>query len=161
MILVRLYKMVLQYPLSKHGLLLDSQPIRYVASSHLLITSTLKPLHSQISLGVAAYGHSFDVSNSAALSSSGSSTLKLYPAFNAADQPHGDSQDAQAGTDECGNATPVGGIFNFWGLIQGGFLNTNGTAATGIDYTFDNCSQTVSFVLFHLSCPQRTYGPMS
>ncbi|KAJ3841144.1 glycoside hydrolase family 18 protein [Lentinula raphanica] len=96
----------------------------------------------QISLGLAAYGHSFDVSNSNALSGSNSKTLKLYPAFNAGDQPHGDSQDAQAGTDECGNATPVGGIFNFWGLVDGGFLTTAGNAANGIDYTFDNCSQT-------------------
>ncbi|KAJ3780755.1 glycoside hydrolase family 18 protein [Lentinula aff. detonsa] len=96
----------------------------------------------QISLGLAAYGHSFDVSNSNAISSSNSKELKLYPAFNAGDQPHGDSQDGQAGTDECGNSTPVGGIFNFWGLVDGGFLTTAGTAANGIDYVFDNCSQT-------------------
>ncbi|KIK70248.1 glycoside hydrolase family 18 protein [Collybiopsis luxurians FD-317 M1] len=93
----------------------------------------------QISLGVAAYGHSFDVSNSNAVKSD---TLQLYPPFNAGEQPHGDSQDGQAGTDECGNPTPVGGIFNFWGLVDGGFLTTNGTAASGIDYVYDNCSQT-------------------
>ncbi|KAJ3893612.1 glycoside hydrolase family 18 protein [Lentinula edodes] len=96
--------------------------------------------YKKILLGLAAYGHSFDVSNSNALNSS--KALQLYPAFNAGDQPHGDSQDSQAGTDECGNSTPVGGIFNFWGLVDGGFLTTAGTAASGIDYTFDNCSQT-------------------
>lgn len=40
----------------------------------------------------------------------------------------------------------VGGIFNFWGLIDGGFLTANGTAAAGIDYRFDSCSQTVCLV---------------
>ncbi|KAF9069510.1 chitinase [Rhodocollybia butyracea] len=95
----------------------------------------------QLSLGVAAYGHSFNVSNSNALKGS---TLQLYPAFNAGAQPHGDSQDAPAGTDSCGNPTPIGGIFNYWGLIvsPGGFLTPEGTPVEGVDWTFDECSQT-------------------
>jgi hypothetical protein len=36
------------------------------------------------------------------------------------------------------------GIFNFEGLIQGGFLTSTGQPASGISYRFDNCSQTVS-----------------
>jgi len=36
----------------------------------------------------------------------------------------------------------VGGLFNFWGLIDGGFLNADGTPASGISYLFDQCSQT-------------------
>ena len=103
--------------------------------------------HSQILLGVASYGHSFSVSNSNALntSSANSEALNLYPAFNKADQPAGDSWDSTPGsTDVCGNPTVTGGVFNFWGLIDGGFLNANGTAAEGIVYTYDNCSQTVS-----------------
>ncbi|KAK7047928.1 hypothetical protein VNI00_006256 [Paramarasmius palmivorus] len=105
---------------------------------------------NQIALGVAAYGHSFHVSQQAALGSQAQSanlqdaTLQLYPAFDKALQPHGDSQDGAAGQDECGNQVPVGGIFNFWGLVDGGFLNQDGTADTGngIVYRYDNCSQT-------------------
>jgi len=94
----------------------------------------------QIVLGVAAYAHSFHVTQAAALSSSGQ--LNAYPAFDKSLQPHGDSQDGNAGVDQCGNAVPIGGIFNFWGLVAAELLNSNGTAASGIDYRFDNCSQT-------------------
>jgi chitinase len=70
--------------------------------------------------------------------------IQLYAPFNKGQQPPGDKWDSTAGgTDECGNPNVVGGIFDFWGLIDGGFLTSNGTAAKGIDYTFDNCSQTV------------------
>lgn len=98
----------------------------------------------KIVLGVASYGHSFHVDTSAALSSSGA--VDLYPAFDGSQQPHGDKDDGNAGVDQCGNPVPIGGIFNFWGLVDGGFLNSDGTAASGIDYIFDNCSQTVSRV---------------
>ncbi|KAH8984623.1 glycoside hydrolase family 18 protein [Lactarius akahatsu] len=81
---------------------------------------------NQIILGVASYGHSFHVSNDSA-----------------SQQPAGDKwDDTAAGVDECGNPKVTGGIFDFWGLIDSGFLTTNGTAASGVDYTFDNCSQT-------------------
>lgn len=95
---------------------------------------------SKIALGVAAYGHSYHVASSAALRSAGS--LAAYPPFVSALQPHGDSEDGDAGVDQCGNPVGVGGIFNFWGLIDAGFLTSNGTAASGIDYRFDQCSQT-------------------
>ncbi|KAF8645648.1 hypothetical protein AX16_007668 [Volvariella volvacea WC 439] len=95
---------------------------------------------SKLGLGVAAYGHSYHVERSAAVDSAGQ--LVPYPPFDASLQPRGDSQDGEAGVDQCGNPVPVGGIFNFWGLIEGGFLNADGTAASGIDYRFDNCSQT-------------------
>ena len=102
---------------------------------------------NQLLLGVAAYGHSFSVSNSAALSStdSSSSALTAYPTFDKSKQPMGDSWDAvSAESDMCGVVTAAGpsGIFDFWGLVEGGFLTTNGTAASGIDYRFDACSQT-------------------
>lgn len=97
---------------------------------------------AQIVLGVASYGHSFSVASSAALDGAGA--LQLYPAFDAASQPAGDSWDSVPGeTDSCGNPTTVGGVFNFWGLMAGGFLNSDGTAADGMVYTFDNCTQTV------------------
>ncbi|KAI0646605.1 glycoside hydrolase [Trametes meyenii] len=97
---------------------------------------------NQLVLGVASYGHSFKVDKSVALSGS---TLAAYPAFEKT-QPLGDSwdEDAPAGVDQCGNPTAGGpsGIFDYWGLVQGGFLTANGTAADGIDFRFDACSQT-------------------
>jgi len=68
--------------------------------------------------------------------------LVPFPAFNKNNQPAGDVWDGAPGTDICGNATPQGGIFNFWGLIANGFLTSSGQNAPGIDYRFDTCSQT-------------------
>jgi chitinase len=97
---------------------------------------------NKIILGVASYGHSFHVNQSDALDASGN--IKLYAPFNNSLQPAGDKWDSTAsGVDVCGNPNVVGGIFEFWGLIDGGFLTENGTAANGIYYTFDNCSETV------------------
>ena len=96
---------------------------------------------SKIVLGVPAYGHSFSVNSSVALSANG--TLNLYPPFDADNQPIGDAWDDEAGTDACGNETGPGGVFAFWGLIENGFLQKNGTAAPGINYIYDTCSQTV------------------
>jgi chitinase len=94
-------------------------------------------------LGVAAYGHSYHVDSSAAYNASGK--IHPYVPFNKTLQPAGDKWDSTAGgVDMCGNPNTVGGVFNFWGLIDGGFLTANGTAANGIDYVFDQCSQTVS-----------------
>ena len=102
----------------------------------------------QLVLGVAAYGHSFKVAQAAALAGPGL-TLDPYAAFDKAAQPLGDSWDevAPAGVDQCGNPSAGGpsGIFNFWGLVESGFLTAteNGTApAAGVDYVFDECSQT-------------------
>lgn len=105
------------------------------------------PAH-QIVLGVASYGHSFSVSDTDALECTGNSTTVLvpYPPFDASQQPAGDKWDDPAGIDECGNASPVGGLFDFWGLIDAGFLTASGTAAPGIDYSFDTCSKTVSHI---------------
>ncbi|KAF8582525.1 glycoside hydrolase family 18 protein [Ramaria rubella] len=96
------------------------------------------PAH-QIVLGVASYGHSFHVSNSTAIQNG---VLVPYPAFDAQQQPDGDAWDDAAGPDVCGVQQPVGGNFDFWGLIDGGFLTSNGKPASGIAYRFDNCSQT-------------------
>ena len=98
---------------------------------------------SQIVLGVASYGHSFSVAQSAALDPT-TAEMEPYPAFDASNQPHGDSWDADAGVDQCGNPSPGGfsGIFNFNGLIERGILDQNGTAASGFGFRFDSCSQT-------------------
>jgi len=101
---------------------------------------------NKIILGVASYGHSFHVNTSSVLDSSGN--LKLYPPFDKSQQPAGDKWDSTAtGVDVCGNPNVVGGIFDFWGLIDAMFLSKDGTVASGIGYTFDNCSQTVRALL--------------
>ncbi|KAG0696955.1 glycoside hydrolase family 18 protein [Suillus ampliporus] len=96
---------------------------------------------NQIVLGVAAYGHSFSVSPSDAFVSGGK-TLAAYPAFNASNQPLGDAWDNTGGVDVCGVYEGSGGTFNFWGLIDGGFLTKEGKPAKGIHYRYDECSQT-------------------
>ena len=98
---------------------------------------------NKIILSIASYGHSFHVEANSALDASGN--LKLYPPFDKSQQPAATG----GGVDVCGNPNVVGNgdSFNFWGLIDGGFLTTNGTAASGIDYIFDNCSQTVRALL--------------
>jgi chitinase len=96
----------------------------------------------KIVLGVPSYGHSYFVKNADAIKNG---KLQPYPPFDASKQPAGDSWDAPAGVDQCGNATPAGGVFDFWGLVEGGFLNTQGYAnpEPGIYHRFDSCSQTV------------------
>jgi chitinase len=92
-------------------------------------------------LGVASFGYSFHVNQSGALDASGN--INLYAPFDKSQQPKGDEWDYPAGSvDVCGNPNVVG-IFDFWGLIDGGFLLYDGTVANGIDYYFDNCSRTV------------------
>ncbi|KAN0105191.1 glycoside hydrolase family 18 protein [Russula decolorans] len=99
----------------------------------------------QMILGVPAYGHSFRVKQSDALDASGD--IKLFVPFNKTDQPAGDKWDGNGtavDVDVCGNPNVVGGVFDFWGLIDAGFLYSNGTpsSASGIYSTFDECSQT-------------------
>ncbi|KAH9932466.1 chitinase [Fomitopsis serialis] len=97
------------------------------------------PAH-QIVLGVAGYGHSYAVEPSAAVAQNG--TLNMYPAFNASEQPLGDAWDNATNTDVCGVVSGPSGVMDFWGLIEGGYLNPNGSVADGINYIFDGCSQT-------------------
>ncbi|OBZ70754.1 Chitinase A1 [Grifola frondosa] len=105
-------------------------------------TAAGMPAHQTV-LGVASYGHSFHVDALDALEcDDDSSVLAAFPAFNASQQPIGDKWDDPAGTDVCGQTTGPGGNFDFWGLIDAGFLFSNGSVASGIDYRFDECSQT-------------------
>lgn len=92
----------------------------------------------QIVLGVASYGHGYSISQSAAVQNN---TLASYPSFNTNNPVTGDSWDA-AGPDACGVSQPASGDFNFWGLIDAGFLNQDGSVASGMTSRFDNCSQT-------------------
>lgn len=86
----------------------------------------------QILLGVAAYGHSFNVDPSKAVVSG---TLASYPDFI--------KNTTTAGVDQCGNPAGVSDSLNFVDLVTQGYLTSNGTAASGMTYRFDNCSQTV------------------
>ena len=107
--------------------------------------------HNKIIIGIAGYGHSFSVKQSDALDASGK--LNLYPPFNKTQQPAGDKWDGTAvGVDACGNPNVVGGIFNFWGLIDAGFLKDNGKPSCEIYHTFDECSKTVRALHTHREC---------
>ncbi|KAF9567358.1 chitinase [Agrocybe pediades] len=97
---------------------------------------------NQIVLGVAAYGHSFRVRKADAFVKGSSTQLAAYPAFDASDPPTGDAWDDGAGVDECGNPTTPGGDVDFWGLIDLGYLKTDGTPKPGIPFRYDACSQT-------------------
>jgi chitinase len=108
-------------------------------------------LPNQIILGVAGYGHSFSVRREDAYNKT-TGKIQLYAPFNKALQPHGDKWDSTTGDiDKCGNPTVVGGIFNFWGLVESNFLDDCGNPAKGIDYTFDTCSKTVRDSRAHIS----------
>ena len=126
---------------------------------------------NKLVLGIAAYGRSFHVTPAAAFGTlspspdggdggqapaSTTQQLVAYPPFDASNPPSGDRWDGAAGLDQCGNSVPPGGIWTFWGLIDGGFLKQDGTPAveSGIGYRFDECSQTVS-ALTTLSSDRR------
>ncbi len=107
----------------------------------------------QIVLGVASYGHSFHVKESNAL---GSDALQAYPAFQTSAQAKGDRWDGDGGVDVCGVEQGPSGVFTFWGLVEEGFINANGSALDGIGYRYDDCSQTVSD--FFLLTSLRAHG---
>lgn len=95
---------------------------------------------NQLVLGVPSYGHSFSI-----LPGSGQSTsaLPLYPPYSTI-KVHGDKWDSyENATDVCGVQVGAGGTYEYWGLMQGGFLNPDGSPQAGIQYRFDNCSKTV------------------
>ncbi|KAF9232669.1 glycoside hydrolase family 18 protein [Melanogaster broomeanus] len=96
----------------------------------------------KIVLGVASYGHSFSVSPSNAFVDASKTELAAYPAFNASNQPLGDAWDDTGSVDVCGVYEGPGGTFDFWGLVDGGFLTSEAEVASGIYYRYDACSQT-------------------
>ncbi|KAF8969395.1 endochitinase [Flammula alnicola] len=97
---------------------------------------------NQIVLGVAAYGHSFQVPKANAFKSGSTTTLAPYPSFDANAHPAGDSWDDAAGLDVCGNPQTAGGDIDFWGMIELGYLNADGTPKENLPFRFDSCSQT-------------------
>ncbi|TFY82454.1 hypothetical protein EWM64_g1554 [Hericium alpestre] len=96
---------------------------------------------SQIIVAVGGYGHSFSVASQDALLNG--DNLATYPKFDKSKHPPGDAwNDNITTTDQCGNQQFPGSIYDMWGLVAGGFLTQNGTAADGFPYTWDSCSQT-------------------
>jgi hypothetical protein len=55
----------------------------------------------------------------------------------------GDNWDGWEGWDACGVPIPSGGIWNFWGLVNAGYLSVNGSALAGIQWVYDQCAKTV------------------
>lgn len=105
----------------------------------------------KIVLGVPGYGHSFTVSPSDAIDSSGN--LTAYPPFT--------KNPASNSTDQCGNPEAEPDIKNFSDLISEGFLNDDGTPASGVLSRFDECSQTVSLIRSNLTPVQfLTLSPL-
>ncbi|KAG6334466.1 hypothetical protein ID866_4628 [Astraeus odoratus] len=96
---------------------------------------------NQIVLGVPAYSHSFSVPSSTAAPNN---QIQLYTSFSSSNTPQGDAWDyiPSGSTDACGNSVGPNGVFNFWALVGYGYLNSDGSVASGMLSTFDDCSQT-------------------
>ncbi|KAJ8077992.1 hypothetical protein AAF712_005605 [Marasmius tenuissimus] len=97
---------------------------------------------NKIVLGVPAFGHSFVVDKADAFQSGSTTELASFPKFNAKAAHSGDKWDSEGGLDVCGNYVGPSGVFAFRGLIDSGYLGSNGTAKDGIAFKYDTCSQT-------------------
>ncbi|KAL4078101.1 glycoside hydrolase family 18 protein [Scleroderma yunnanense] len=98
---------------------------------------------NQIVLGVPSYGHSFSVPSSTAAPSG--NQLEIYTSFSSSNTPQGDAWDyIPPGTIDACTGQPEGpnGVFNFWAMVGYGYLNSDGSVASGMLSTFDQCSQT-------------------
>ncbi|KAL0569569.1 hypothetical protein V5O48_012391 [Marasmius crinis-equi] len=91
-------------------------------------------------LGLPAYGHSFKVKKEDAFKQGSSKELAEYPKMDKSVRPAGDRWDDPAGlVDACGVSNPAGGIYNFWGLVENGFLGPDGKPK--YPSRFDECSK--------------------
>lgn len=98
---------------------------------------------SKIVLAVGAYGHGFRVKLEDALPSGASGALDFYPAQNSSDRFQGSSWDNDPPIDDCGNAQPPSGTFQFWSLVEEkGYLTAAGEPAANVSAGFDECSAT-------------------
>ncbi|KAF9527337.1 chitinase [Crepidotus variabilis] len=100
------------------------------------------PLNKLV-LGVPSYGHSFTVPISASGTGPVTSTgLDQYPFYSIGTKARGDSWDTTPYTDDCGLPQGPDGIFQYRGLFEQGYLKDDGTPHDGVNYYFDECSQT-------------------
>ncbi|KAF9261243.1 endochitinase [Marasmius fiardii PR-910] len=93
------------------------------------------PLNKLV-LGLPTYGQGFTVNPTDAFKNGSTTELAEHPPFNASNPPNGDQWD---GADARGVVNPAGGMFTFQGLINEGYLATDGTPK--LPYQFDNCSK--------------------
>ncbi|KAK7051350.1 hypothetical protein VNI00_004850 [Paramarasmius palmivorus] len=80
---------------------------------------------NKIVLGVPGYGHAFTVRQKDAFQKNSNTKLTKYPPFDKEDRARGDAWSDPAGKDVCGTENPAGDTYNFWGLVENGFLNTD------------------------------------
>ncbi|EAU81455.1 endochitinase [Coprinopsis cinerea okayama7 len=93
-------------------------------------------------LGLPAYARSFTVAKDDVLDADGN-IVTFNPAFDKESYPLGEGEvEGQVLTDKCGRPEFPAGLFTFNGLIAGGLLGTDGEAAPGVVYGFDNCTET-------------------
>lgn len=96
---------------------------------------------SKLVLGVGAYGHGFSVAPSDAFPN-GTTTLDMFPAQNSSNRFQGSSWDNDPPVDDCGNAQPPSGTYQFWSMIEeAGFLTTAGEPAANITAGWDDCAK--------------------
>jgi len=98
---------------------------------------------NQLVLAVGSYGHSFAVNQSSAYPNGPDGDLALYPAFNATNKRQGDAWDDEPGPDACGVQQTWGGNYNFWALVDAGYLDECGEATSEVGYIYDECTQMV------------------
>lgn len=110
---------------------------------------------SKIVLGVAAYGHGFSVASSAALPNGSTGGLNMFPAQNSSNRFQGSSWDSDPSVDDCGNAQPPSGTYQFWSMVkENGFLTETGEPSGNVTAGWDSCSKTVCAPMFEtLSLP--------
>jgi chitinase len=70
------------------------------------------------------------------------STLNAYPAYNPSNTKIGDRWDGEGGLDVCGVMQGPGGVYTYWGLIEEGFLKSDGSPGKDIVVRYDDCSET-------------------
>jgi len=102
-------------------------------------------------LGVPAYGHSYRVRKQDAFVEGSTTQIALYQRMDSKAQPAGAKWDSRPGDiDVCGvNATTPGGIIQYWGMVELGYLDSLGYPKPGQIYKFDNCSKTVCVSCWH------------
>ncbi|EIW77029.1 glycoside hydrolase family 18 protein [Coniophora puteana RWD-64-598 SS2] len=85
----------------------------------------------QLVLGVPAYGYGYTATQTQATGSASGTTIVPFGAYNGI-----------APGDTYGGADPSSGVYEFFGMVDSKFLNDDGSVASGMVSTFDDCSQT-------------------